>query len=488
MDALEAKATSKARKLDRQIRDLQRRRRMTDNEAARAAFASAIADLEEEGDADAEWLINQRISMRRRADFAEEALWQNTDVLIEVETTRVIHWRDGRPAAERALSPRWQAGRFYAPKIASEYAEPEEADVVLAKVSAALRANAQRQSENRQANEVPPPAGGLEDLPKASPFLRKLASSAMAPVSQERLAELIADNRITFGDSGSNRPCLKRFLIEMEGKGLTAKTVWHYNEVGENRHASNEAKQFNERDPFGTPKPESLLYRIMQLSTESGDLVLDSFAGSGTTGAVAHKMGRRWIMVEIGDHADTHIVPRLKKVIDGSDQGGISKAVDWKGGGGFRYFTLAPSLLTQDKYGNWVIAQDYNPAMLAEAMCKHMGFTYAPSAEDYWRHGASTETDFIYVTTQNLTHEACAKIAQDVGPDRSLLICCKAYSAEAEAFENLTLVKIPTSILQKCEWGRDDYSLNIANLPLMENDGAPTADALPLFGGEAGDE
>lgn len=182
MDALEAKATSKARKLDRQIRDLQRRRRMTDNEAARAAFASVIADLEEEGDTDAEWLINQRISMRRRADFAEEALWQNTDVLIEVETTRVIHWRDGRPAAERALSPRWQAGRFYAPKIAGEYAEPEEADVVLAKVSAALRANAHRQSENRQANEVPAPAGGLEGLPKASPFLRKLASGAMEPL------------------------------------------------------------------------------------------------------------------------------------------------------------------------------------------------------------------------------------------------------------------------------------------------------------------
>ena len=235
-------------------------------------------------------------------------------------------------------------------------------------------------------------------------------------------------------------------------------------------------------------KPEALIKRCLDLGSDPGDLVLDSFAGSGTTGAVAHKMRRRWIMVEIGDHADSHVVPRLQKVIDGSDQGGISKAVDWKGGGGFRYFTLAPSLLTQDKYGNWVIAKDYNPAMLAEAMCKHMGFTYAPSAEDYWRHGASTETDFIYVTTQSLTHEACAKIAQDVGPDRSLLICCKAYSAEAEAFENLTLVKIPTAILQKCEWGRDDYSLNIANLPLMENDGAPTADALPLFGGEAGDE
>lgn len=235
-------------------------------------------------------------------------------------------------------------------------------------------------------------------------------------------------------------------------------------------------------------KPEALIRRVIQMCTKPGEIVLDSFAGSGTTGAVAHKMGRRWIMVEIGDHADTHIVTRLKRVIDGSDQGGISKDANWKGGGGFRYFTLAPSLLTQDKYGNWVIAKDYNPAMLAEAMCKHMGFTYAPSAEDYWRHGASTETDFIYVTTQSLTHEACAKIAQDVGPDRSLLICCKAYSAEAEAFENLTLVKIPTSILQKCEWGRDDYSLNIANLPMMENDGAPDADALPLFSGEKGDE
>lgn len=243
-------------------------------------------------------------------------------------------------------------------------------------------------------------------------------------------------------------------------------------------------------------KPEALIKRCFDLSTNPGDLVLDSFAGSGTTGAVAHKMGRRWIMVEIGEHADSHVVPRLQKVIDGSDQGGISKAVDWKGGGGFRYFTLAPSLLEQDKYGNWVIAQDYNPAMLAEAMCKHMGFTYAPSQDpsEYWRHGHSTETDFIYVTTQALTHEACAKIAHDVGPDRSLLICCKAYDAAADAFENLTLVKIPTSILQKCEWGRDDYSLNIQNLPQADDDEAAEAAALasgaglPLFAGEADDE
>jgi len=240
-------------------------------------------------------------------------------------------------------------------------------------------------------------------------------------------------------------------------------------------------------------KPEELISRLLRMSTETGDLVLDSFGGSGTTGAVAHKMGRRWIMVEIGDHADTHVVPRLQKVIDGTDQGGISKAVDWKGGGGFRYFTLAPSLLEHDLYGNWIIAKDYNPAMLAEAMCKHMGFAYAPSldAQDYWRHGASTETDFIYVTTQALTHETCARISHDVGPDRSLLICCKAFDADADAFENLTLVKIPTSILQKCEWGRDDYSLNIQNLP-EAHDAAEEAqtmtEGLPLFAGEAGDE
>ena len=305
---------------------------------------------------------------------------------------------------------------------------------------------------------------------------------------EEEFWRLVEDRRIVFGEKGENNPALKLYLNEVQD-GMVPRTWWPHTEVGHTQEAKREIQVlFTEGELFDTPKPERLIERIVTIATNPGDLVLDSFAGSGTTGAVAHKMGRRWIMVEIGDHADTHIVPRLQKVINGSDSGGISKAVDWKGGGGFRYFTLAPSLLSQDKYGNWVIAKDYNPAMLAEAMCKHMGFTYAPSAKDYWRHGASTETDFIYVTTQSLTHEACAKIAQDVGPDRSLLICCKAYSAEAEAFENLTLMKIPTAILQKCEWGRDDYSLNIANLPLIENDGAPTADALPLFGGEAGDE
>src|SRR5690606_17980938 len=137
-------------------------------------------------------------------------------------------------------------------------------------------------------------------------------------------------------------------------------------------------------------------------ATKEGDLVLDSFAGSGTTGAVAHKMGRRWIMVELGEHCHTHIIPRLHKVIDGEDPGGITESVDWQGGGGFRYYRLAPSLMEQDPWGNWVISREYNAAMLAEAVAKLEGFRYEPSSEEYWLHGRSTERDFIYVTTQTL--------------------------------------------------------------------------------------
>ena len=243
-------------------------------------------------------------------------------------------------------------------------------------------------------------------------------------------------------------------------------TWWPYNEVGHNQDAKKEILAlFPGKNPFATPKPEKLLQRVLDIATNPGDLVLDSFAGSGTTGAVAQKMGRRWIMVEIGDHADTHIVPRLKKVIDGTDQGGISKAVEWQGGGGFRYYTLAPSLLAKDKWGNWVVAKDYDANMLAAAMCKHLGFTYAPSEDEgeWWRHGQSSETDFIYVTTQSLTHDALKLLSDEVGPGRSLMICAPAFAGSFDDFENLSCTKIPSAILSRCEWGRDDYSLNVSD-------------------------
>jgi adenine-specific DNA-methyltransferase len=282
--------------------------------------------------------------------------------------------------------------------------------------------------------------------------------------TKERFAELVADNRVWFGERGNNVPRLKRFLSEVSDS-VPATTWWEHKDVGHNDEAKKESRDLFGAEMFGTPKPERLISRILHLSTKSNDLVLDSFAGSGTTGAVAQKMGRRWIMVELGDHANTHIIPRLKKVIDGNDSGGVTEVTGWKGGGGFRYFNIAPSLLEKDHFGNLIISKQYNAAMLTEALCKIMGFTYAPSDELYWQQGHSTENDFLYVTTQTLTREQLAKLGDEVGENRSLLICCAAFRGKADAFPNLTIKKIPSAVLAKCEWGHDDYSLNVANLP-----------------------
>jgi adenine-specific DNA-methyltransferase len=152
-------------------------------------------------------------------------------------------------------------------------------------------------------------------------------------------------------------------------------------------------------------------------------------------------------------------------VIDGTDPGGISEAVGWKGGGGFRYYRLAPSLVQFDKWGNAVINKEFNPELLAEAVCKLMGFRYEPSTEEFWQHGHSTEQDFIYVTTQTLGREQLSYLSDVVGPERSLLVCCAAFRKGEAELPNLTVKKIPHTVLTRCEWGRDDYSLKIAEMP-----------------------
>jgi adenine-specific DNA-methyltransferase len=281
--------------------------------------------------------------------------------------------------------------------------------------------------------------------------------------------------------------------------GRPVETIWSHAEVGSNRTSKAEIKAlFPDLVPFGTPKPERLLQRIIEISTIAGDIVLDSFAGSGTTGAVAHKMDRRWIMVELGEHCHTHIIPRLKKVIDGEDKGGITDAVEWQGGGGFRYFKLAPSLLEKDHHGREVISKAYNAEMLAEALCKLEGFTYAPSDSVYWQHGASTECDFIYVTTQTFSQEQLSRLSEEVGPDRSLLVLCSAFRGKTTAYPNLTVRKIPNHVRARCEWGHDDYSLNVENLPKAQPkaEPAPAAETgtsagaamrqADLFGNEGG--
>lgn len=283
--------------------------------------------------------------------------------------------------------------------------------------------------------------------------------------TKDRMAELIADNRIWFGLDGSSRPAEKRFLSEVTDT-MPATTMWLHADVGHNDEAKREAKLLVEDrvELFATPKPERLMRRILSVASDVGDWVLDSFAGSGTTGAVAHKMGRRWIMVELGEHCHTHIIPRLRKVIDGEDKGGVTEASGWNGGGGFRYSRIAPSLLEKDRFGNWVISREFNAAMLAEALCKLEGFTYAPSDTEYWRQGHSTERDFVFVTTQSLTRDMLASLSDEVGEDRTLLVLCKAFRGRT-TFPNLTVKKIPKAVLTKCEWGKDDYSLAINALP-----------------------
>ena len=285
--------------------------------------------------------------------------------------------------------------------------------------------------------------------------------------SREVVEEKIATGQIIFSE-GESRIIHKTYLADQ--KGLAPSSIWHdVKQTGHNRQAKYELKKLFPGTPttelFSTPKPERVIERVLQIATQEGDLVLDSFAGSGTTGAVAHKMSRRWIMVELGEHCQDVIIPRLKKVIDGEDSGGITNAVNWKGGGGFRYYRLGPSLIVEDEWGNPVINSEFNAAMLAEAMCKLEGFEYAPSEDVYWIHGKSTETDFFYVTTQFMSKEMLTRLSDEVGPERSLLICCSAFRCDPGRFPNLTIKKIPKAVLKKCEWGHDDYSLEIKNLP-----------------------
>jgi adenine-specific DNA-methyltransferase len=301
--------------------------------------------------------------------------------------------------------------------------------------------------------------------------------------SEETLRVARAEGRVYFGKDGDRLPIIKTYLSEVQD-GFVPKTWWPADEVGSNQSARRDhlRKLLADVEPFATPKPEALLSRIILIATNPEEIVLDSFAGSGTTGAVAHKMGRRWIMVELGEHIHTHIIPRLKKVINGEDEGGITKAADWKGGGGFRYYRIAPSLLKEDKWGNWVISKEYNATMLAEALCKLEGFTYAPSDSVYWQQGRSTEQDFLYVTTAQLNHDQLQQLSDEVGEGRTLLVLCTAFRGRADRYPNLTVKKIPKQVLSRCEWGHDDYSLQVENLPKAP----PKMGQQGLFGEEEG--
>lgn len=218
-------------------------------------------------------------------------------------------------------------------------------------------------------------------------------------------------------------------------------------------------------------KPERLLKRIINMSTNEGDFVLDSFLGSGSTCAVAHKMNRKWIGIEMGDHCYSHCIPRLNDVINGKDMKGISELVNWKGGGGYKFYEMAPTLIKKDLFEEPIINPKYNAEMLASAVALHEGFKYNPSKEKFWKQSEGNEKSYLYVTTKFLNKEDIANIKNDMEDNEFLIIACTAYDKEIERlYKNIKIKKIPEMLLSKCEFGKENYNLNIINPPKYEEE------------------
>lgn len=235
----------------------------------------------------------------------------------------------------------------------------------------------------------------------------------------------------------------------------------------------NTGKLFNEgKVEFrNSKKPEFLIGRILQMTTKEGDLVLDSFLGSGTTAAVAHKMKRRWIGIEMGEHAYTHCKTRLDQVIDGADPGGLTKATAWKGGGGYGFYELAPSLINLDLFGEPVINKAYNSEMLAAAVALHEGFRYHPSKEVFWKQSEGNENSYLLVTTSHVTAPYMDAIASSMKEGEYLVIACQSYEEGLDkAYKNIAVKKIPQLLLSHCEFGKDNYNLNIISPPEYEGE------------------
>lgn len=269
---------------------------------------------------------------------------------------------------------------------------------------------------------------------------------------------------------------IKRRTYLYEQKGVPASSLWvDLDETGHNRQAKFEQKklfpEMNKLQWFSTPKPEKLLQKILTIATNPSDLVLDSFLGSGTTAAVAHKMNRRYIGIEMGDHAYTHCKVRLDKVIDGEDAGGITKAVNWQGGGGYRFYELAGTLVKLDAHGEHIISDDYDAEKLAAAVALHEGYTYAPDKACFWKQAVGSEKSYLFTTTRTITMPYLDSIAQSMKQGEFLTIMATSFSPElVKAYKNITIKNIPETLLKKCTFGVDNYDLPIIDPPQADID------------------
>lgn len=298
------------------------------------------------------------------------------------------------------------------------------------------------------------PAGRVIELP----------DSLCWRFTKERMIEEMEAGRIWLGKVGMGVPRKKTYLAG--STGVVPWTWWSNKEAKKENNVL-----FGSSNTFATPKPERLIERIISIASNKGDLILDSFLGSGTTAAVAHKMGRRYIGIEMGDHAYTHCKVRLDKVIAGKDQGGITKTTDWQGGGGYRFYELAPTLINTDVFGEYVINEEYDADMLAVAVALHEGFRYQPDENLFWKQSSGNENSYLFVTTRHLNGTYLDSIKDTMQEDEYLIIACKFFDSGIDkAYDNIVIKKIPQMLLSRCEFGKDDYALNIIHSPKYEDE------------------
>lgn len=283
-------------------------------------------------------------------------------------------------------------------------------------------------------------------------------------ISKEKYQEMVEDNRIYFWPNNDNIPRIKRFLSEVRD-WIIPMTLWLREEAWDNQEGKSEIKNLFDQDIFDTPKPERLIHRILHIWSNSWDLILDSFLWSGTSSAVAQKMWRRRIGIELGEHAYTHAKLRMDKVVDG-ENGWVSNITNWRGGGGYKFYELGPSLLIKDQFDQWIINPEmYDANKLIQALCKVENFTYF-FYDDSLRHGKSTEKDFLHVTTRHITQDILNYMADEqLKQDETLLILTLSYDKSLVLPDNIQIKKIPAEVIAKCERNKNDYSL-----PITENE------------------
>ncbi len=262
-------------------------------------------------------------------------------------------------------------------------------------------------------------------------------------VSRATFEDLQENNEIWWGVNKDAIPQRKRYLSEVK-QGVVPQTIWFYNEVGHTQDAKKEVLGLfpDEAEVFATAKPERLMQRVIEIGSNEGDLVLDCFLGTGSTAATAHKMGRRWVGVEGGDHASSLCLPRLKAVTDGRDQGGISQAVGWTGGSGFRYYLLGKALIEQDaELGIWRL--NYDNGKLIESICLQEGFKLCA---DGVRHGVKGR-HFAHITEQFVTQEYLDVLASSLTEDEALTIYYLKAARKLQAPSNVVTKRIPQALL-----------------------------------------